>query len=206
MLFQQHSTVVLPLRSMSDCEQRSVTRFLTAKNTSEVEIHRQLLSVYGEEMISVQHVREVGRNFGLMPGLHSHLRYSPRLSARCEWDKYARMQIFALWCGNYKTKLKHSHFFWLGTDLLTCLRELRDETRSGRKSGRWDKCTLHIFVLILSHAVWTRMWTKNNDTVESWYRSFFWKLYTEFYACGISKLVSWYDKCLNINGNYVEKL
>ncbi len=31
------------------------------------------------------------------------------------------------------------------------------------------------------------------------------KLDTEFYAGGISKLVSRYNKCLNVNGNYVEK-
>ncbi len=43
------------------------------------------------------------------------------------------------------------------------------------------------------------------EEVESWCRSFFQKLDSEFYACGISKLVSWYDKCLNVNRNYVEK-
>ncbi len=43
---------------MSDCEQHSVIRFLTAKNTSLAEIHQQLSSVYGEEPMSVQHVRK----------------------------------------------------------------------------------------------------------------------------------------------------
>ncbi len=53
----------LPLRRMPNCEQRSVIRFLTAKNTSAVEIHRQLSSVYGEETMSVQHLRKWIRDF-----------------------------------------------------------------------------------------------------------------------------------------------
>ncbi len=43
---------------------------------------------------------------------------------------------------------RHSCFLWLGTDLPTCLQELRDETRTGRKFGRQDECTIHIIVLV----------------------------------------------------------
>ncbi len=47
---------------------------------------------------------------------------------------------------------------------------------------------------------------QSNEEVESWCHSYFQKLDPEFYAQGISKLVSQYNKCLNVNGNYVEKL
>ncbi len=46
---------------------------------------------------------------------------------------------------------------------------------------------------------------QSNEEVESRCRSFFRKLDPEFYARGTSELVSQYNKCLNINGNYVEK-
>ncbi len=52
---------------------------------------------------------------------------------------------------------KHSCFLWLGTDLPTCLQELRDEMRTGRECGRRDECTFHTFILVLSHVVSTRM-------------------------------------------------
>ncbi len=48
---------------MSDCEQYSVIRFSTAKNTSAAEIYGQLSCVYSEEMMSVQHVRKWVRDF-----------------------------------------------------------------------------------------------------------------------------------------------
>ncbi len=97
----------LPLWHVSDCKQCLVIRFLTAKNTSTAEIHQQLSSVYGEETMSIQHVRKWVRDF----------------SNGCE--------------------------------------EVHDLAR-------------------------------------------IWKLDPEFYTHGISKLVSRYDKCLHINGNYVE--
>ena len=46
-----------PLRFAASCEIRGVICFLTAKNESAVEIHRQLCSVYGEDVMSVQMVR-----------------------------------------------------------------------------------------------------------------------------------------------------
>jgi hypothetical protein len=41
----------------------SVIRFLWAKHVSPVEIHRQLIEVYGDGVMSVQHVREWCREF-----------------------------------------------------------------------------------------------------------------------------------------------
>lgn len=42
----------LPLTPTADCEVRSVIRFLTAKNKNATEIHRELCSVYGENVMS----------------------------------------------------------------------------------------------------------------------------------------------------------
>ncbi|UYV63272.1 hypothetical protein LAZ67_2003605, partial [Cordylochernes scorpioides] len=47
----------LPLVNVSTCELRSVIRFFTAKNETAVNIHRNLVSVFGEECMSIQMVR-----------------------------------------------------------------------------------------------------------------------------------------------------
>ncbi|UYV81547.1 hypothetical protein LAZ67_20001502 [Cordylochernes scorpioides] len=44
----------LPLSSPAKCELRSVIRFLNAKNNSPVEIHRQLVEVYGEKCMDIK--------------------------------------------------------------------------------------------------------------------------------------------------------
>ncbi|UYV61110.1 hypothetical protein LAZ67_1003479 [Cordylochernes scorpioides] len=48
----------LPLSSPAKCELRSVIRFLNAKNNSSVEIHRQLVEVYGEKCMNIKNVRK----------------------------------------------------------------------------------------------------------------------------------------------------
>ncbi|UYV74318.1 hypothetical protein LAZ67_11002999 [Cordylochernes scorpioides] len=47
----------LPLVNVSTCQLRSVIRFFTAKNETAVNIHRNLVSVYGEGCMSIQMVR-----------------------------------------------------------------------------------------------------------------------------------------------------
>jgi len=42
----------LPITPTADCEVRSVIRFLTAKNRNATEIHRELGSVYSENVMS----------------------------------------------------------------------------------------------------------------------------------------------------------
>ncbi|UYV74889.1 hypothetical protein LAZ67_12001692 [Cordylochernes scorpioides] len=49
--------MALPLVNVSTCELRSVIRFFTAKNETAVNIHRNLVSVYGEGCMSIQMVR-----------------------------------------------------------------------------------------------------------------------------------------------------
>lgn len=53
----------LPLASPSRCEMRSVIRFLTAKKVAPIEIHRQLVEVYGEKCMDVKNVRKWSREF-----------------------------------------------------------------------------------------------------------------------------------------------
>ncbi|UYV60546.1 ATP6V0B [Cordylochernes scorpioides] len=48
----------LPHSSPAKCELRSVIRFLNAKNNSPVEIHRQLVEVYGEKCMDIKNVRK----------------------------------------------------------------------------------------------------------------------------------------------------
>ncbi|UYV68231.1 hypothetical protein LAZ67_5003531 [Cordylochernes scorpioides] len=53
----------LPLSSPAKCELRSVILFLSAKNNSPVEIHRQLVEVYGEKCMDIKNVRKWCREF-----------------------------------------------------------------------------------------------------------------------------------------------
>lgn len=53
----------LPIVVTARCEIRAVIRFLNAKQISPTEIHCQLIEVYGENCISVQHVRKWCREF-----------------------------------------------------------------------------------------------------------------------------------------------
>ncbi|UYV70165.1 hypothetical protein LAZ67_7002045 [Cordylochernes scorpioides] len=53
----------LPLSSPAKCELRSVIRFLNAKNNSPVEIHRQLVEVYGDKCMDIKNVRKWCREF-----------------------------------------------------------------------------------------------------------------------------------------------
>ncbi len=45
----------------------------------------------------------------------------------------------------------------------------------------------------------------NDQEVKSVVNSYLTKLDKLFYRTGIEKLVQWYDKCLNLYGDYVEK-
>ncbi|GBL93465.1 hypothetical protein AVEN_59668-1 [Araneus ventricosus] len=47
----------------ADCEVRSVIRFLNANNVKPAEIHRQLVEIYGENVITDRMVRKWVRQF-----------------------------------------------------------------------------------------------------------------------------------------------
>ncbi|GBN55596.1 hypothetical protein AVEN_73075-1 [Araneus ventricosus] len=47
----------------ADCEVRSVIRFLKAKNVKQAEIHRQLVAIYGENVMTDGMVRKWVRQF-----------------------------------------------------------------------------------------------------------------------------------------------
>ena len=44
--------MAVPIQSPAKCEVHSVTRFLNAKGESPVEIHKQIVAVYGNPVIS----------------------------------------------------------------------------------------------------------------------------------------------------------
>ncbi len=95
-----------------------------------------------------------------MPDLHSRLGYLSTLFVRCEQDEvctnvdnHTLMRELCSIVDNEARHSRHSCFLWLWTDLPTCLRELQDKMRTGRKCGRWDRCTLHTLILVFSRAV-----------------------------------------------------
>lgn len=51
------------MRVTAKCEVRAVIRFLNAKGTEPIEIHRQLTEVYGESCMDVKNVRKWCREF-----------------------------------------------------------------------------------------------------------------------------------------------
>ncbi|UYV70239.1 hypothetical protein LAZ67_7002260 [Cordylochernes scorpioides] len=53
----------LPLSSPAKCELRLLIRFLNAKNNSPLEIHRQLVEVYGEKCMDIKNVQKWCRKF-----------------------------------------------------------------------------------------------------------------------------------------------
>ncbi|GLV46442.1 hypothetical protein CBL_20781 [Carabus blaptoides fortunei] len=53
----------LPISSPARCELRSIIRFLNAKKVSPIDIHRQLVEVYGEKCMDVKNVRKWCREF-----------------------------------------------------------------------------------------------------------------------------------------------
>ncbi len=72
----------------------------------------------------------------------------------CAWFTFLSRVLFETWMRQSTHECRHSHsrariivnetrhsrhsrFLWLGTDLLTCLRELRDENRSRVCKMRW---------------------------------------------------------------------
>ena len=53
----------LPITKTAKCEIRAVIRFLNAKGTKPIEIHRQLVEVYGESCMDIKNVRKWCREF-----------------------------------------------------------------------------------------------------------------------------------------------
>ncbi len=86
-------------------------------------------------------------------------RHCPHIQTISNWrlNKLVTGHSPARIVDNKARHLRHSLFLWLGTDLPTCLWEFRDETRTGQDCGRWDKCTLHTLVFILTRAVSMRI-------------------------------------------------
>jgi hypothetical protein len=53
----------LPITTTAECEICAVIRLLNAKGTKPIEIHRQLVEVYGESCMDIKNVRKWCREF-----------------------------------------------------------------------------------------------------------------------------------------------
>ena len=62
-LVRQPFVMELPLAAPARCEVRAVIRFLNAKGVKPIEIHRQLMEVYGESCMDVKNIRKWCREF-----------------------------------------------------------------------------------------------------------------------------------------------
>ena len=62
-LARQPFVMELPLAAPARCEVQAVIRFLNAKGVKPIEIHRQLMEVYGESCMDVKNVRKGCREF-----------------------------------------------------------------------------------------------------------------------------------------------
>ncbi len=145
-------------RMLSACVPHAVIQFLMAKNTSVVEIHKQLTNVYGGNIMSVQMVEKWCQEF---------------CKGRCE---------------------------------------VQDKSRTGCPKVVADESVNTIRVLLNKDrrlTLWELEMIMNNDSgnLLSWMSvsRIVTNLGTQFYQSSIQKLVSKYDKCLNLFGNYVEK-
>lgn len=62
-LARHQSEMEVLIVAPAKCEIRSIIRFLHAKGTSSANIHRKMNEVYSDSCMSVQHVRQGGREF-----------------------------------------------------------------------------------------------------------------------------------------------
>ncbi|KAG8335690.1 Lysine-specific demethylase 3B [Homalodisca vitripennis] len=87
-------SIPLTPRYVQQFEIRAVIRFLIAKQISPIEIHRQLFEVYGENFISVQHVRKRCREFseGCME-IHDENRSGQPVMTTVFWDSKGMLLI-----------------------------------------------------------------------------------------------------------------
>jgi hypothetical protein len=155
----------------ADCEVRSVIRFLNAQNVHAIDIHRQLMAVYGEGVMTESSVRKWCRMCLLSSGvmlLHDNVR--PHAAARTQ----AMLQEF-------------------GWEVFEHPAYIPDLAPSD----------FHLFPKFKEFLGGSRFKSDEEvkDAVKEWLNG----LTAEVYGKGIQKLVTRYDKCLNVGGDYVEK-
>ncbi len=89
---------------------------------------------------------------------------------------------------------------------------MHDELRTGHPKVATDECVNTIRALLNEdHRLTLRkletiMNDDNEEEVKTFTQNYFTNLGTQFYHLSIQNLVLRYDKCLNLFGNYVEKL
>ena len=170
------------LQNPSNCEVRSVIKFLVAENVSVPEIHQRLCKVYGEGVMSIEHVRKwkkrflVGRkDFHDEGGRSGRTSVSPGGDAvsavRDLLESDARLTLSVI------VKKLHPRYE------LTRYQIISEATRR-KRPGKLRK---KIFFL---HEFLLEFFSQNDGN---------------WYSTGLQKLESRYRKCIEKNGDYVEK-
>ncbi|KAL4113476.1 hypothetical protein QTP88_017091 [Uroleucon formosanum] len=188
--------IVAPAR----CEVRAVIRFFCAKRSSAAEIYRELSLVYGPGVMCEGKVRQWCRDFkNGRTNVHDKGR-SGRPSVQTD-------EIVSL----VYQKLRSDPRLTISA----LADELRPKTQEKIEEFRWElfnhppyspDLAPSDYFLFLHFKKWLGGQRFENDmelknAVENWFNS----QAASFYAEGLRKLVKRYEKCLEVNGNYVEK-
>ncbi len=99
-------------------------------------------------------------NYTLMADLHSHLGYSLRFLARCEWDEVRKnLDIHTLMWESSITRLDIRDIL-VSFNLGMIYRHVSKsfETKTGRKCGNWNECTFHTLVLVFLSCLVLSLW------------------------------------------------
>ncbi|GFX61939.1 HTH_48 domain-containing protein [Trichonephila clavipes] len=180
----------------ADCEIRSVIRFLTAKNVSAAEIHRQISDVYGPNAMSSSKVQRI------VTGDETWVSHITPESKRqsMEW-RHTNSPVRA------KAKRTISARKVMATVFLD---------RHGVLSFGWEQIDhspyspdlapsdFHLLRYLKEFLGGKRFDTADEvkEEVQDWLSS----QAADVYDLGIQKLVERYDKCLNKYGNYLKTL
>ncbi|KAG5348043.1 SETMR methyltransferase, partial [Acromyrmex charruanus] len=199
---------------------RGIIQFLFAQDFKSVDIHKQLVSVYGESVMSESMVRRWVREF--KAGRHSLEDESGRGRPSLITDELTTKIENAIRNDRLLTLDElHNLFPEISRSLI---HEIVSEKLEFRKvCARWipreltplHKATrppyspdlapfyYHLFTKLKESLAGKRF--QSDEEVQTAVTNWTKELAGSFYAEGISKLVSRYTKCIEIDGNYVEK-
>jgi histone-lysine N-methyltransferase SETMAR len=221
------------IENPATCSVLSVIRFLNARNVRLAEIYRQMVEVYGEGIMNEGNVRKWWRHTeALKPKKFKQTLSARKIMAALLWgckgillvdfmtqwttinsESYCET-LKKLWqaiqnrrCGLLPSGVCLLHnIAWLHTTV---------RTRALLEQFGWEifehppyspdlapsdyHLFLHLKIFLSGQSLGSDQETKN--VVQDWLVG----LAVSFYDDGMKKLVSRYDRCLNLHGDYVEK-
>lgn len=210
----------VPLASASKCELRSVIRFLSAKKVTPIEIHRQLVEVYGEKCMDIKNVRKWSREFNSgRTNVHDEER-----SGRPSVSDAIVQAVEAEMLKNRRATIRDLEEKLGGVCSSETIRHILVNNLQYRKvSARWvpkqkfgweiidhppyspdvAPSDYHMFPALKKHLGGKKFHTdaEVQKEVNTWLR----KADGEWYTAGIDKFIVRMRKVLEKNGDYVEK-